>query len=60
MLGKKSAEKSAKKSFLYSHEYRDHKMEGKKRSKQFFHECTYSTGKEWEKNRRKKEGNNVF
>jgi len=29
MLGKKSSEKSAKKVFLYSHEYRDQKMGGK-------------------------------
>jgi len=29
MLGKKSSQKSAKKSFLYSHEYRDQKMMGK-------------------------------
>jgi len=31
MLGKKSKEKSAKKGFLYSHEYRDQKMGGKTR-----------------------------
>ena len=30
MLGKKSSEKSAKNVFLYSHEYRDQKMGGKK------------------------------
>ena len=29
MLGKKSSAKSAKKRFLYSHEYRDQKMGGK-------------------------------
>ena len=28
---KKSSEKNAKKRFLYSHEYRDHKMGGKTR-----------------------------
>ena len=31
MLGKKSSEKSAKNVFLYSHEFRDQKMGGKKR-----------------------------
>jgi len=30
MLGKKSSQKSAKKRFLYSYEYRDQKMGGKK------------------------------
>ena len=30
-FGKKSSLKSAKKRFLYSHEYRDHKMGGKTR-----------------------------
>jgi len=34
--GKKSLEKSAKTLFLYSHEYRDQKMGGKERAKQFF------------------------
>jgi len=32
-VGKKSKEKSAKKRFLYSHEYRDQKMGGKKGAK---------------------------
>ena len=36
MLGKKSSVKIAKKLFLYSHEYRDKKMGGKKCAKQFF------------------------
>jgi len=31
MLGKKSSQKSAKKRFLYSYEYRYQKMGGKKR-----------------------------
>ena len=35
MLGKKSSEKSAKNVFLYSHEYRDRKMEGKKARNNF-------------------------
>jgi len=35
-VGKKSSQKSAKKRFLYSHEYRDKKMGGKKSAKQFF------------------------
>ena len=47
MLGKKSSEKSAKNVFLYSHEYRDQKMGGEKRAKQFFQEHTNSTSKKW-------------
>ena len=55
MLGKKSSEKSAKNVFLYSHEYRDQKMWGKKRAKHFFQKHTNSASKKcWEKNRRKK------
>ena len=42
MLGKKSSEKSAKNVFLYSHEYRDQKMGGKKSAKQFFQKHTNS------------------
>ena len=54
-VGKKSSEKSAKNVFLYSHEYRDQKMGGKKRAKQFFQKHTNSTSKKcWEENRRKK------
>ena len=45
MLEKKSSEKSAKKRFLYSHEYRDQKMGGKKRAKQIFQKHTYSASK---------------
>ena len=36
MFGKKSSEKSGKNVFLYSHEYRDQKMGGKKLAKKFF------------------------
>jgi len=50
MLGKKSSGKSEKNVFLYSHEYRDQKMGGKKRAKH-----TNSASKKcWGKNRRKK------
>jgi len=50
MLGKKLSEKSAKKRFLYSHEYGDQKLVGKKRAKQFFQKHTNSAGiKCWEK-----------
>ena len=42
MLGKKSMEKSAKKRFLYSHEYRTKKMGGKIPAKQFFKKHTNS------------------
>ena len=55
MFGKISSEKSAKNVFLYSHEYRDQKIGGTKRSKQFFQQDTNSASKKcWEKNRRKK------
>ena len=37
-VGKKIVCKKGEKRFLYSHEYRDHKMGGKKRAKQFFQE----------------------
>jgi len=40
-LGKNAA-KIAKKRFLYSHEYRDQKMGGKKHAKQFFQKQTNS------------------
>ena len=53
-VGKKSSEKSAKNVFLYSHEYRDEKMGGTKRPKQFFQKHTNSASKKcWEKNCRK-------
>ena len=42
---KKNVGKSAKKRFLYLHEYRDHKMGGKKRAKQFFQKHTCSGSK---------------
>ena len=55
MLGKKSSEKSAKNVFLYSHEYRDQKMGGKKLAKQFFQKLTNSASKKiWGKNVGKK------
>jgi len=41
-LGKKSSVKSAKKLFLYSHEYRDQKIGTKKCKKQFFQKNTKS------------------
>ena len=54
-VGKKSSEKSAEVVFIYSHEYRDQKMAGKKRAKQFFQKHKNSASKKfWEKNRRKK------
>jgi len=45
MLGKKIVGKSAKTRFLYSHEYRDQKMGGKERVKQFFQKHTNSATK---------------
>ena len=50
MFRKKSSEKSAKNVILYSHEYRDQKMWGKKHAKQFFQKHTNSANKKcWEK-----------
>ena len=55
MFGKKSSEKSAKNVFLYSHVYRDQKLGGTKRPKQFFQKHSISARKKYfEKNRRKK------
>ena len=48
----KNVGKSAKNFFLYSHEYRDQKMEGTKRAKQFFQKHTNSASKKMGKNRR--------
>ena len=49
------------KTFLYSHEYRDQKMGGKERAKQFFQKHTNSASKKcWEKNRRKKLRKKLF
>ena len=60
MLEKKSSEKSAKNVFLYSHEYRDQKMGGK-RAKQLYQKHTNSASKKcWGKNRRKKVRKTVF
>ena len=61
MLGKKSSQKSAKNLFLYSHEYRDQKMGGKKHAKQSFQKHTNSARKIcWGKNRWKKCENPFF
>jgi len=48
MLGKIVGKKFRKR-FLYSHEYRDQKIGGKKRAKQFFQKHTSSASKKWEK-----------
>ena len=54
-FGKKIDSKSEKTRFLYSHEYRDQKIGGTKRAKQFFQKHKNSANKKcWEKNRRKK------
>ena len=61
MLGKKSSEKSAKNFFLYSHEYRELKMGGKKLAKQLFQKHTNSASKKfWGNNRRKKVRKSFF
>ena len=49
-IKKKIVGKRCEKRFLYSHEYRDQKMGGTKRSKQFFQQDTNSASKKcWEK-----------
>jgi len=60
-VGEKIVGKSTKSRFLYSHEYRDKKMGGKERAKQFFKKHTNSASKKCEeKNRRKKLRKNFF
>jgi len=60
-LGKISFQKSEKTRFLYSHEYRDQEMGGKKRVKQFFQKHTNSASKKVkEKNRLRKLRKHVF
>jgi len=53
MLGKKTSEKSAKKVFLYSHEYRDQKMGWKTRETNF-QKHRYSARKKSSEKRAKK------
>jgi len=60
MLGKKSSQKSAKKRFLYSYEYRYQKMGGKS-AKQFFQKIRMMrTKKCCDKNRSEKLRKKVF
>ena len=60
MLGRNSSEKSAKNVFLYSHEYRDQKMGGKKRETIFPETHQYARKEVKEKNRLKKVRKLVF
>jgi len=61
MLGKKSSEKSAKKVFLYTHQYRDQKMGGGEKRETIFPETTDSASKKMlGKNRRKKVRKSFF
>ena len=61
MLGKKLLEKSAKTRFLYSQEYRDQKIGGKKARNNFSRNSTNSASKKCEeKNRQKKVRKNGF
>ena len=61
IVGKKLSQKSAKKHFFYSHEYRVQKMGGKNARNNFFRNSTNSANKKYEeKNRRKKGRKNVF
>ena len=59
-MGKKSSQKSAKKVFLYSHEYSDQKMRGEKKRETIFPETQMVQEKMLRKNRRKKEGKTYF
>jgi len=58
-VGKKSTEKIAKNVFLYSHEYRAEKIEGKTREK-FFPETQYSANKKCCEKIEGKSAKNVF
>ena len=61
ILEKKSSQRSAKKRYLYSHEYRDQKNGGKKREKKIFPEAhRFHKQTTMEKNRLKKVRKNVF
>jgi len=61
MLGNKSSQKSAKRRFLYSYEYRDQKMGGKKARNNFSRNARMMrTKKCCEKNRSEKLRKNVF
>jgi len=60
MLGKKSSVKSAKKRFLYSHEYRGKKMGGGKCAKQIFQKHMNSATKNVGKKSSEKSATNPF
>ena len=60
MLGKKSSEKSSKNVCLYSHKYRDPKMGGTKRAKQFFQKHTNSARKKGLGKKRRKKVRKTF
>ena len=59
-VGKKTSEKSAKKRFLYSHEYRTKKMGGKNARNNFSRNTRIVRPKKEGKNRRKKVRKSVF
>ena len=60
-VGEQIVGKRCDKRFLYSHEYRDQKIGGTKRAKQFFQKHTNSASKKcWGKNRRKKVQKSFF
>jgi len=59
-VGKKTSEKSANNVSIYSHEYRDQKMGGKKRAKQFFQKHTNSARKKVGKKIVGKSAKNIF
>ena len=60
MLVQNSSEKCAKKLFLYSHEYRDQKMRGKKPAKFFFQKHTNCASKKYWERSSERSAKNVF
>ena len=60
MLEKKSSQKSANTRFLYSHEYRDQKMEGKNARNNLYRNTRIVRAKKLGKNRLKKCDNTFF
>ena len=59
-VGKKSSEKNAKKRFLYSHEYRDHKMGGKNARNNFSRNTRIVRTKKCSENNRRKNCEKTF
>jgi len=60
MLGKKSSKESAKKRFLYSHEYRDQKMGGKDARNNFSRNTRIVRAKKFGKKSSEKSAKELF